>query len=898
MKKVTAQHAAHAGGKTHPVAQGKGSSKLLNKLAVVDSQAAQAKIAAAKLKKEEAEEAAKDQQQNDVEVAAQDMGTAGDATLAAMLQDASAVDAAQDSASGGSDDDNGGGVSPFLIAGGIALVAGGIALAATSGGSDTPTTPTPPVTPPVTPPANSAPTFATPTTAATTAEDTALANKVVATDANAGDVLTYTLATAATKGTVVVNANGTYTYTPTANFNGTDSFTVKVDDGKGGSATQVVNLTVTAVNDAPVFATATVTAAATEDTAFKGTATATDVDTGDKLTYAVGTAATKGTAVVNADGTYTYTPNANFNGTDSFTVKVTDAAGASAVQTVNVTVAAVNDAPVFAAAAVTATTAEDTAFKGSVTATDADTGDTLTYALGTAATKGTAVVNADGTYTYTPTANFNGTDSFTVTTKDAAGATATQTVNVTVTAVNDAPTFATPTVAFTGTEEVAVKGNVVATDVDTGDTLTYALGTGSTKATVTVNADGSFVYTPVKDFNGTDSFTVKVTDSAGASTTQTVNLTLAAAAETVSIDVGTTTTPITFNAGVDSLGQPDNFLFTDDSSKETNVILTNFTKGDQVQVTGASSQYSFTTTGSDIIITFNNTAAGVLNSIRLPGAAVNAGVFVNNEATAEQAAGFDFFSALTIPAAVTTSLDTDNDGNIATVFNIAATAGADTFTENANVGNNVRVTGFAAASDIIAVSNSPTTAYSFSSTGNDVVISLNNAGVVSNIVLAGVVPVGFTGLINSEASAEAALGANFFQMATATTPPVTPPAPPPAATTSSIDVGSITTPVAFDAATGNITFTDNAGVATNVRISNLTAGDLINVTGATSANYSFTSGNFDGGATANDLQITFNNTAANALNTITILNVVNPSAFVFNEATAEAAVGFNFINFG
>ena len=104
----------------------------------------------------------------------------------------------------------------------------------------------------------------------------------------------------------MVNANGTYTYTPVANYNGADSFTYSVSDGKGDSNTYTVAVTVSPVNDAPVGNGTTITTA--EDTVKSGTLpVATDVD-GDKLTYGKGSDPAHGAVVVNADGTYTYTP--------------------------------------------------------------------------------------------------------------------------------------------------------------------------------------------------------------------------------------------------------------------------------------------------------------------------------------------------------------------------------------------------------------------------------------------------------------------------------------------------------------------------------------------------------------------------------------------------------------
>src|SRR5262249_51149370 len=100
------------------------------------------------------------------------------------------------------------------------------------------------------------------------------------------------------------------------------------------------------VNDAPVAANATVSTA--EDTALKGHVTATDVD-GDSLTYSLANGPQHGTVSFNSDGSYTYTPNADYNGTDSFTYKANDGSLNSNTGTVNLTITPVDDAPVIAA---------------------------------------------------------------------------------------------------------------------------------------------------------------------------------------------------------------------------------------------------------------------------------------------------------------------------------------------------------------------------------------------------------------------------------------------------------------------------------------------------------------------------------------------------------------------
>ena len=234
--------------------------------------------------------------------------------------------------------------------------------------------------------------------AASTAEDTVLVGSV-ALQSNDTDLDGDTLSVAAGSvgtfataqgGSITVAANGTYTYTPAANFHGTDTFDYTVSDG---TATDVVRLTITvsAVNDAPV---AIDDAASTaEDTVLVGSVALQSNDTdldGDTLSVAAGSVGTFATAqggsiTVAANGTYTYTPAANFHGTDTFDYTVSDGT-ATDVGRLTITVSAVNDAPVAIDDA--ASTAEDTVLVGSVALQSNDTdldGDTLSVAAGSVA---------------------------------------------------------------------------------------------------------------------------------------------------------------------------------------------------------------------------------------------------------------------------------------------------------------------------------------------------------------------------------------------------------------------------------------------------------------------------------------------------------------------------------
>lgn len=176
----------------------------------------------------------------------------------------------------------------------------------------------------------------------------------------------------------------------------------------------------------------------------------------------------------------------------------------------------------------TAIVAEDGAVAIDVMGNDA--GDGLTLSSVANGLSGTVTQNADGSITYRPFADFHGTDSFDYTVTDAAGNSASATVNVQVTSVNDAPLTSADSFAVTSGQTLST-GNVLSNDSDPdGDMLSVA-GYDSTTTgggSVTVNADGSFTYLSAADFAGQDSFTYSVTDGAGGSATETVTIDVAA----------------------------------------------------------------------------------------------------------------------------------------------------------------------------------------------------------------------------------------------------------------------------------------------------------------------------------------------------------------------------------
>jgi gliding motility-associated-like protein len=370
--------------------------------------------------------------------------------------------------------------------------------------------------------------------AKTTAEDNPLNGMLPASDAD-GDVLTYTKATDPAHGTVTVNTNGTYTYTPVLNYNGPDSFTYTVSDGHGGPATATVNITVTPVNDLPVGTGDT--RSTNEDTPVSGAVTGTDVD-GDVLTYSITTNPTHGTVTAfdAATGAYTYTPDLNYNGTDNFIVTIDDGHGGSTTAAVNITINAVNDAPT--GTGDTQTTPEETAVSGAVTGADVE-GDPLTYRPGTAPLHGTVTVELDGTYTYTPAFDYNGGDNFTISISDGNDSIPV-TVNITVTPVNDMPD---PSGEIRTTpEDTPFSGAVSGTDID-GDTLIFSKGADPSHGTVITYSNGTYTYTPDPNYNGPDGFYFYVSDGNGGNGSAGVSITVTPVNDAPTGSGDTQTTP-------------------------------------------------------------------------------------------------------------------------------------------------------------------------------------------------------------------------------------------------------------------------------------------------------------------------------------------------------------------
>ncbi|WP_223526835.1 beta strand repeat-containing protein, partial [Pseudomonas sp. BF-B-19] len=370
-------------------------------------------------------------------------------------------------------------------------------------------------------------------------------------------------ATIANVGSLVIGANGAYTFTPAENYNGTvPTVSYTVTDGSGSNVTSTLTINVTPLDDSFTDLSETVTTA--EDTAVTGSVlTGTSSVDGPvsvvnfsigETTYAAGSTATianVGSLVIGANGAYTFTPAANYNGsvpTVSYTV--TDGSGSNVTSTLTINVTPVDDS--FSDLSESVTTAEDTAVTGSVlTGTSSVDGPIsvvnftigeTTYAAGSTATianVGTLVIGANGTYTFTPDANYNGsvpTVSYTVT--DGSGSNVTSTLTISVTPVDDSFTDISESVSTA--EDTAVTGSVLTStsSVDgpvsvvnftiDGVSGTFTAGQTATIANVgslVIGANGTYTFTPAANYNGTvPTVSYTVTDGSGSNVTSTLTI--------------------------------------------------------------------------------------------------------------------------------------------------------------------------------------------------------------------------------------------------------------------------------------------------------------------------------------------------------------------------------------
>ncbi|PLX81262.1 MAG: hypothetical protein C0616_05195 [Desulfuromonas sp.] len=398
-------------------------------------------------------------------------------------------------------------------------------------------------------------------------------------------------------GTVSLNSDGTFDYTPAPNFNGNDAFVYEISDGNGGTDTATVTIIMSEENDGPIARNDTYTM--NEDGVLfvnAGSGTLVHLDAGETVddedpdgdplsVIAVNggpiggpIALENGTLNINSDGSFNFTPDPDFSGQQQFQYTISDGNGGTDTATVTIIVNAVNDLPIARDDSYEAQ--EDTlltvnAANGILVHIDAPEvvddfdpdGGTLSVTQvngGSIAgpinlANGTLNMNSNGSFTFMPDAEFNGVQSFQYTISDGQGGSATANVFIDVGASNDDPVAQDD--AYTTNEDTQLNVNLIADGVlnhegdpgDTGgvddydidgDTLTVVQGGAtlgtiaplggdntiqfltSNGGTVNLDSDGTFTYDPAANYNGTDTFAYQISDGNGGTDTATVTITV------------------------------------------------------------------------------------------------------------------------------------------------------------------------------------------------------------------------------------------------------------------------------------------------------------------------------------------------------------------------------------
>ncbi len=424
---------------------------------------------------------------------------------------------------------------------------------------------------------NEAPSFASSTATRSIAENTGsgqdIGSAVGATDPDAGDTLTYTLGGADAAAFSIVSTSGQLQTNVALDYETKSSYSVTVTatDDDTLSDTTTVTISVTNVNEAPNFATTTATRSIAENTAadtnIGAAITATDVDANTTLTYTLGGTDAASFSIVSTSGQLQTSAALDYETKTSYSVRITvsDSELTDTIDvTINVTDVDENRAPSFAEGTSTTrsiaeNTAADTNIGSAVSATDPDD-DTLTYTVGGADAASFSIVSTSGQLQTNAALDYESKSSYSVTVSvsDGNGGSDSIPVTISVTDVNEAPSFANSTATRSVAENTAADTNIgaaiTATDVDANTTLTYTLGGTDADSFSIVSTSGQLQTNAALDYETKASYSVTVTatDGDNLSDTTTVTISITDVNEAPSFATDTAARSIAENTAADT----------------------------------------------------------------------------------------------------------------------------------------------------------------------------------------------------------------------------------------------------------------------------------------------------------------------------------------------------------
>jgi hypothetical protein len=323
------------------------------------------------------------------------------------------------------------------------------------------------------------------------------------------------------QGGTISEQNGISTFTPDANYHGPASFDYTVDDGQGATVSGTLALDIQSVDDATSFGDDTLhTDEEQTITTSIAALMANDTDNDGALSFGSLSSPAHGSLLLEEDGSISFTPDMDYFGTTAgFDYSVEDAEGHQAIQHVQIDVANSNDAPVLLHDHRYINEDQEIVFDDNEMASfisDAD-GDSLQFSS-LSAVQGGTLHSDNGVYTFTPQANFYGEAGFNYTVTDAAGATLSAAMAISISPVNDIPVV--PGSSTTMVEDTEISFTVdslmaTASDVEDGTALDFNGISASSHGDAWLDGDGLVHFLPTADYFGNASFVYSLRDSEG-----------------------------------------------------------------------------------------------------------------------------------------------------------------------------------------------------------------------------------------------------------------------------------------------------------------------------------------------------------------------------------------------
>ncbi|WP_077337870.1 Ig-like domain-containing protein [Pseudocolwellia agarivorans] len=508
------------------------------------------------------------------------------------------------------------------------------------------------------------------------------------TDSDGGTLTASTTPfTNVSNGTLIINTDGTFIYTPNANYNGTDSFSYRLSDGQGGFNNAQVTLNIDPVNDLPVavsdiYSTQENTSLTVIASSFNALLKNDTDQDGDSLSINVGMSGNPsfGSLTLSSDGSFTYIPETNFSGIDNFTYQLEDSQGGSTSGNVSINVINVNVAP-------KAVTDNYTMLEGgalnalSVLSNDTDAdGDTLTVDTSFLSSPSNGVVNfaSDGTFVYTPSIGFVGSDTFTYKVDDGNGEQDEGLIHITVSTDPSAHGNPLAVTDFYNINQGTILSGSNLLDNDLSDqtnsadtsllTVTTVPHVAPLHGTLILESNGNFTYTPESSFSGFDSFEYEVRNIYNKTSTVIVTINIASVntAPKAVADTYVTDENTTLNAS----SVLNNDTDVDGDALTVSTPLISSPSNGSVSI---SSDGTFTYTPNTDFVGGDSFTYRVLDTYsEYDDTVVNITVKPSSSSSNKPLARNDFYSVNTNQSlTVNTILDNDDDGQILSLFQLS-----------------------------------------------------------------------------------------------------------------------------------------------------------------------------------------------------------------------------------